>query len=151
MLASVAASPVSWPGPWHARVRPASEPAFQPLMACGCFFTTVPGSGLPAGVSLLGLSVSPSRAVLLLVLPCLCDSVFVQKGSGDLSAVCSCPRSLRVPVRIPFLPLVGLCLHFPGPASLWCMFLSRSSRLVFVTIAVVPPALSSFPGTFGFG
>lgn len=151
MLASVAASPVSWPGPWHARVRPASEPAFQPLMACGCFFTTVPGSGLPAGVCLCWGCQCPRRARSC----CLCCPASVIRCSYKRA------REIRVPCvrvldRSVFLsgyrscPL-WVCLHFPGPASLWCMFLSRSSRLVFVTIAVVPPALSSFPGTFRFG
>lgn len=62
MLASVAASPVFRPGQWRARVQPDSEPVFQPLMACGCFCTAVPGSGLPAGWIMVGLSKSPSMA-----------------------------------------------------------------------------------------
>lgn len=74
MLASVAASPVSRPGPWYARVQPASEPVFQPLMACGWFFNCCARVGFPYRcVSFLWLSVFLIRTALLLVLPfCLC-------------------------------------------------------------------------------
>lgn len=137
MLASVAARPVFRSGPWRAQVQRASESVFQPLMACGCFCAAVPGSGLPAGVSLfLGLSVSPSRAVLLLMLPCPCVSVFVQKG---------------LEIRVPFVPWIVpcscqdavlvfsgfLCLHFPRLVS-WCASPGHCCR---------SQVLSSFPGT----
>lgn len=132
MLASVAASPVFRPGPWRARVQPALEPVFQPLMACGCFCTAVPGSGLPAGVCLfLGLSVSPSRVALLfcVALP-LCFGVCT-KRFGDPSAVCLCPGSLRVPVRMQFLSFLGFCV-FISPDSF------PSGAYFFPVLAIVP-------------
>lgn len=145
MLASVAASPLFRPGPWRARVQPASEPVFQPLMACGCFCTAVPGSGLPAGVCLfLGLSVSPSRVALLSVLLCFCVSVFVQKGLEirvlfvSWIAPCSCQDACNACifwVSVSSFPQTGLplgalflsgsLLSSPGPK-----FLSRNPLLL---------------------
>lgn len=113
MLASVAASPVSWPGPWHARVRPASEPAFQPLMACGCFFTTVPGSGLPAGVCLCWACQCPRRARSC----CLCCPASVIR--------CSYKRAREI--RVPCVRVLDRSVFLSGYRScpLWvCVFIS---------------------------
>lgn len=133
MLASVAASPVFRPGPWRARVQPASEPVFQPLMACGCFCTAVPGSGLPAGVCLfLGLSVSPSRVALLFVLLCLCFSVFVQKGL-EIRVLCVCVLDHFV-----FLSGCSSCLFWVSVSSF------PQTRFPLVHISF--PFLLSSPG-----
>lgn len=128
MLASVAASPVFRPGPWRARVQPASEPVFQLLMACGCFCTAVPGSGLPAGVCLFFgiVSVPVSRGPVVCVALLLCFGVCT-KGFGDPSAVCLCPGSPRVPVRMQGLYFLGFCVFISldwSPSG--ALFLSRS-------------------------
>lgn len=142
MLASVAASPVFRPGPWRARVQPASEPVFQPLMACGCFCTAVPGSGLPAGVCLfLGLSVSPSRVALLFVLLCLCVSVFVQKGL-EIRVPCVCVLDRSV-----FLSGCSACIFWVSVSSF------PQTRLPLVHSLSPghcsrPQALNSFLGTY---
>lgn len=128
MLASVAASPVFRPGPWRALVQPASEPVFQPLMACGCFCTAVPGSGLPAGVCLFFgiVSVPVSRGPVVCVALPVCFGVCT-KGVGDASAVCLCPGSLRVPVRMQFLYFLGFCVFIsPDSSPFGALFLSRS-------------------------
>lgn len=95
MLASVAASPVSRPGPWHARVQPASEPVFQPLMAWLVFYCCARVGFACRCVSFLWLSVSLIRTALLLVLPCLCVSVFIQKGLKiRVPCVCALDRTV---------------------------------------------------------
>lgn len=149
MLASVAASPVSRSGPWHARVQPASEPVFQPLMACGCFFTAVPGSGLPAGVCLFcGCRCSLFARPCCLCCPasvfwCLYKRVWRSECRVFVSWIAPCSCQVILPFFSGFL-----CLHFPTPVSLWCIFLFMFH---FCLCCYRPQALSSFPGTFCFG
>lgn len=141
MLASVAASTVFRSGPWRARVQPASKCVFQPLMACGCFCTAVPGSGLPAGVCLFGIvSVSVSRGPVACVALLLCFGVRT-KGFGDPSAVCALDCSL-------FLSGCCSCLFWVSVSSF-----PQTRLLVRISPGHCcrPQALSSFPGTSCFG
>lgn len=134
MLASVAASPVSWPGPWHARVQPASEPVFQPLMAWLLFYCCARVGFACRCVSFLWLSVSLIRTALLLVLPCLCVSVFIQKWLecrvfASWIALCSC----QVTLPLSFLGFCVFIFRHLSPSGAYF-----SSCFIFVSVAIVP-------------
>ena len=150
MLAYVAASPVSRPGPWHARVQSASEPVFQPLMACGCFFTAVPGSGLPAGVCLFcGCQCSLFARPCCLYCPasvfrCLYKRVWLSECRVFVSWIAPCSCQVTLPVFSGFL-----CLHFLPHTCLPLVHIFL--HVSFLSLLLPSPALSSFPGTFCFG
>lgn len=104
---------------------------------------------LPVCVSPGIVSVPVPRGPVACVALSVCFGVCA-KGFGDPSAVCLCPGSeapwsCQGTVRV----FSGfLCLPFPRPVSLCCMFLPRSSRVIFVTIAMVPRPQAPFQEPF---